>query len=691
MKNKALKISKKITSLILVLTLLFVSLLQVSCKKVETIEEIYIGTNEKDVNVSATTIFKGSDYSILGSGSDIFVVNSKDVEINSNYQVTGKAKIENGIFVVVEANLTKIETEIACEVNSEDMSSKLKEAYSSDLTKVKKIKMTGVLSWVGEVRGIYSKKYDTYLYTTDEMREFELFASSSSTVKIGDTVICEAYVIGITNDENGFGLNVLFSEVTPTDPEEDIENGGNIDKEETMDLHILELNDTHGYITRDETGKNGLANVAYLVNQIRNQSPKDDTVLIANGDMFQGTAISNLSHGLSVINAMNAMNFDCMTIGNHEFDWKLTEILKYFDNDKTNGEANFPLLNGNIYNVNDNSLVSITDGKLYSHMIVEKEGIKVGIIGLVGDVYSSINYAQSKEYYFENNLEKIVTTIGESLKYNGADVIVVAIHGGNSSSIEGYSVNNALANIKVDGEYLVDAIINGHTHSRQSGYISRIGGVRVPLVQGGCNAEALGEIVLTIDMATKKVTNATSKVIRTYTAGSSYDEKVQKVIDEEEKKIESQLSEVYAVAGESVDYASSLQPWVSRVLLDVTGADVSICNAGGLRSNGDIVKGGNITIENMYMINPFDNYILTLEVKGSDLKRFLENGSIFYKLKDGVTISNNGYYKVAVIDYVYYYDSFPRNEQTENTNIIMRDALIEDIKKNDVFYPITRP
>ena len=467
----------------------------------------------------------------------------------------------------------------------------------------------------------------------------------------------------------------------------------NIESTDTFDLHILEINDIHGYIEQDSSNANGLSNMAYMINNIRNKNELDDVLLIGAGDMFQGTAISNITHGLTMINAMNAMEFDCMIIGNHEFDWNLNVILNYFDNKEENGEANFPLLNANIYNKSDNTLVTIDGGKVFESIIVEKEGVNVGIIGYIGDVYSSINYVMAKDYYFDIDIASSVEKIGKSLKNQGVDIIVLAVHGGNSSSIENYDINQSVANLKYNNDYLVDAIINAHTHTRQTGYISRYDGPSLPLVQGGGNGQLFGEIVLSLDKDTNEIVNVLSKVNYVSSAGNNYDEETESVIDEAIKENYDILNEVYSVAGETVESKSQLQRWVGNVLIKGTGADISICNTGGLRSTGDIIKGNNITISNMYMINPFDNYLMIVEVTGKDIARFLQNNAVFYGSNVSInSISNSTQkYKVAVVDYVYYWDSFPQNDSCFNSNIIMRDLLIEDIKLNDTFKPISNP
>ena len=120
---------------------------------------------------------------------------------------------------------------------------------------------------------------------------------------------------------------------------------------DVMNLSIIEMNDVHGFVTQNSSGTYGLSNAAYRINQIRNEDSYDNTVLIANGDMFQGTGLVKMSYGRVMIEAMNEMKFDACGIGNHEFDWGLDKITQYFDGDSHNGEANFPLLNiiTNIY------------------------------------------------------------------------------------------------------------------------------------------------------------------------------------------------------------------------------------------------------------------------------------------------------------------------------------------------------
>ena len=298
-----------------------------------------------------------------------------------------------------------------------------------------------------------------------------------------------------------------------------------------FDLTILEVNDLHGYIEQDDDGTGGISNMAYLIDQIRADNPLDDVVLIANGDMFQGTAISNMTYGLAVIECMNMMDFDVMGIGNHEFDWTIENILAYFDGDESNGEADFPLLNANIYLLADDTLLTVIDGNMFTYTIIEREGIQIGVISYVGNIYYSISQVVVADYYFDLDIAGSVTTIANDLRDAGVDIVIVNIHDGDSSGVEYYSVNNQLAQLKAtDGTYLVDAVINGHTHSYQSGSISRTNGVAMPVVQAGGKGNAFGEIVLTIDTDTMTVTASTVQLVYVDTAGTNHDTEIETYI-----------------------------------------------------------------------------------------------------------------------------------------------------------------
>ena len=448
-------------------------------------------------------------------------------------------------------------------------------------------------------------------------------------------------------------------------------------------LNIFELNDTHGYIEQNEDGKGGLSNTAQMIDNERLKNSLDDCLLVANGDMFQGTAISNLTEGKAVIDAMNEMDFDCMGIGNHEFDWGISKILRFFDNDKSNGEANFPLINSNIVERNTNKLLLLERGNMCESIIVEKEGINIGIFSFIGDVSSSIGTSVYASYLIKTDIETRAKRICAELKNNGADIILVNIHGGNSSGVEKYDYNQILSKIMYNGEYVVDAIINGHTHTRQKGYITRVGGVNVPVVQSSGNNASIGKIELVIDKSTKDVID--SSIYNLNVSDASYNANVESVIDEYTNTL---TNEVYSIAGETVSSKTSVGIWAASILRKATGADIALINTGGIRSNGGIVKGENITVNNMYEIMPFNNQVCITHMKASDAYDLIDSSWYYYytnlSIKD---LENKDYYvTVVTVDYVFDKDYFPNNKLGKKLDLYTTDLLIMEARLHDVLY-----
>lgn len=454
----------------------------------------------------------------------------------------------------------------------------------------------------------------------------------------------------------------------------------------------LSMNDVHGYIMQDASGKGGLSNASYIVNQIRNENNLDDVILVGNGDLFQGTAVSNLTKGLAVIDAMSAMKFDFMGIGNHEYDWGIDEIFKYFDRDLENGEASFPLVNSNIVYSDDSKLVLLDGYNMYQSLMLEKNGLKIGVISCIGDVYSSILYSRVRDYEFKSILSS-TEQLAKSLKDQGADLIIVNIHDGDASGVSNYNPNNQLAQLNYKGKNLIDIVINGHTHTKQLGYIERTG-ANMPVIQCGGNGQDIGEIELYYDTVKQELVYAYASHYNVYNvASTNYDEKVEQVIDNHYNNVKEYIDEVYCVSSETISSREQLYEWSANVMLTAVGADIGISNNGGIRSTGNIYYGNNITLENLYEINPFDNEIMLVKVPGYVIANFLGKSSIYYDLRNGLTLSklkgDSDYYYVAVIDYVYYWDDFPSRYESVNTEVIFRDAMIEDLRLRTYFSPST--
>ena len=472
---------------------------------------------------------------------------------------------------------------------------------------------------------------------------------------------------------------------------------------ESVTLTFVSINDLHGYILQDENGKNGLSNTAYLIDTMSAYfndndpltSTRDDIVLFANGDMFQGTAISNMGKGEAVIKAMNEMGFDGMGIGNHEFDWGLDTILKYWDGIEENGEANFPLLSANITQASKGKLIGniSNEDNCVTYTIVEKCDVKVGLISVIGPCQNSILQTMLSDYTLDDVTQSVYKAALE-LDELGAELISVNIHYGTSNKVSDYNGNKEIAMLKNSkGEYLVDLIFNGHTHYKQSGVISRQDGTSVPVVQAGANNDAIGYIKLTYDPVTDITTTNGYGYRYSYEAGTNYDKNVEKVIDE---YYDSYISNMEALAYSDVTVKTKydLTDYTADVMIKALGSDYSASNYGGLRSNGNITAGNAITEEMIYSIIPFDNKVIFVTIQGSALYDFYTKQEDYCYFGQSPTApswyslrNDDNYYTLAIIDYVYtgnyftgsYADYTPYISSAIDTGLILRDLIVLDI------------
>jgi 2',3'-cyclic-nucleotide 2'-phosphodiesterase/3'-nucleotidase len=389
-----------------------------------------------------------------------------------------------------------------------------------------------------------------------------------------------------------------------------------------------------------------------------------------------------------------------MTLGNHEFDWgidKLKEIEK---------NAKFTVLAANIYDKNTGKRVDFAQ----PYKIVEKKGIKVGIIGVTTPETPSITLpAYTKDLVFKDPADEVNSLIDE-VKAKGADVIVVVGHiGGKQDSATG-TISGEVADMaaKLDSSK-VAAIISGHSHETVAGSVNGIA-----VVQGYYNGRAVEHISLTIDPSTKKVVSAVAAAEDCYKKYTEItpDENVQKIVDYAKVQVGTVFDEV--VGKSSVDLTlnfngeSNAGNFVTDVMRMAVKVDAAFEVPGDLRS--DIAK-GNVTVGDLYKLLPWDNTIYTMKLTGAQIKEILEQGATLdkgmiqvsgikfkydpdkekghkvyeIKLSNGTTIDMNKEYTVAANDYVATggdnFSTFLKGKDTVNTYIMERDTVNDYIKE----------
>ena len=448
-----------------------------------------------------------------------------------------------------------------------------------------------------------------------------------------------------------------------------------------IDFYVV--NDLHGKFCDTDTqpGVDELGTYFELMGE-----SDDNVVILSSGDMWQGTAESNLTGGLLVTEWMNELDFVSMTIGNHEYDWGEDAIRNNL------AVAEFPFLAINIYDRETNTRVDYCDPSV----MIERDGIQIGIIGAIGDCYSSISSDMVEGVYFKvgSELTSLVKAESERLRNAGADLIVYSLHDGYGSSSSGTGM---IGSAGLSGYYdsvlsggYVDLVFEAHTHQ----HYTFVDGSGVYHLQGGGENYGISHAEIAINSANgnNKVTDA--GVVRNSTYGSLADnEATEELEDKYSEVIDYAYSELGVV---SKTYSSEeVEDYVAALYLEAGlekwQEQYDIVLGGGFlrtRSPYDL-SAGVTTYADVLSLLPFDNRIVLCSVLGSNLKNkfiYTSNSDYHIALSDyGSSILNNisnseTYYIIVDTYTALYAPNRLTVVDTYDQTTFARDLLAEAIK-----------
>ena len=397
-----------------------------------------------------------------------------------------------------------------------------------------------------------------------------------------------------------------------------------------IDFYVI--NDLHGKFC-DTNGQPGVDEIGTYLESIDD----DHQILISSGDMWQGTAESVLTNGEIMVDWMNALGFVCMTMGNHEFDWGEEAI-------RDNLEiSDFPFLAINIY---DN-----TTGKLADYctpsIMVEKDGVQIGIIGAIGDCYSSIFSDLVKNVSFKTGsaLTTLVKAEADRLRAEGADFIVYSIHDDTS----GY--DTALSN------GYVDLVFEAHTHSE---YVTTDSYGIYHLQAGGEN-DGLSHVEISINILSgNSIVNKAENVLNSKYSGLEDHEETEAIEDKYADVIEYASRELGVVSRLYGD--SEIEDFVAQLYLEAgleKWKNYNIVLGGGYLKTRDPydLSSGIKKYGDLVSLFPFNNRLVLCSVSGSKLKsQFINTTNSNYHIAksdyySSITIQNSGTYYIVVDDY----------------------------------------
>ena len=444
-----------------------------------------------------------------------------------------------------------------------------------------------------------------------------------------------------------------------------------------VDFYVI--NDLHGKLADSDTQ----IGVDELTTYIKNQTQNDqNSVLLSIGDMWQGSPESNLTDGLIITDWMNALDFDAMTLGNHEFDFGKETI------EKNAEAAEFPILAINVFDSSTGKRADFCAPSLF----LDFGEVQIGIIGAIGDCYSSIAADKSAGFYFKvgSELTALVKAESDRLRDMGADYVVYSIHDGHDSSSVSTIPDKDISSyydLSLSGDY-VDLVFEAHTHKY---YVATDSKGVYHVQSGGDNNYGVSHVEIYINYVTGSTrTTAASGVPKSTYQNLSDDPIVNQLLIKYADKIDIASK----VLGYNYSYMSdsALEDLVAKLYLDfgteLWGDEYDIFLGGGfLKTRSPYnLKAGEVTYGDLQMLFPFDNDIVLCSIKGSDLKRVFINTThadyhvsfSSYGSQNINNIQNNKTYYVIVDSYTSTYSYNKLTEVVRFTDkTYARDLLAE--------------
>ncbi|HEV8371093.1 MAG TPA: 5'-nucleotidase C-terminal domain-containing protein [Pyrinomonadaceae bacterium] len=402
-----------------------------------------------------------------------------------------------------------------------------------------------------------------------------------------------------------------------------------------VQITILGTTDLHGNIDpidyyTNKPDNRGLAKIATLIKRIRKEQP--NVLLIDSGDTIQGSPLESF-HGRKnnqppdpMMLVMNALNYDAMAVGNHEYNFGLKVL------EKARQEAKFPWLSANTYETKT--------GKTHyqPYLVREIAGVNIGVLGLttpgIPNWDNPPNYAGLE---FHNPILEAKKWVPVLRAKEKVDVVVIAMHMGLGADLRTGEVspgqvpheNEAIAIAQqVPG---VDVIFMGHTHRDvPSLYIN---GVLIT------QANHWGRHLARVDLYLQKSAttwHVDAKAARTIPSEDRVepDQEVVKLTEPYDRETQAWLertigqSSIELTAREARFRDTAILDLIQKVQLEAGKADVSM--VASFNNDARIAKGP-VTVRDIAGLYVYENTLVVLEVSGQQLKEALEHSAKYFK------------------------------------------------------------
>lgn len=387
--------------------------------------------------------------------------------------------------------------------------------------------------------------------------------------------------------------------------------------EKQKSIVVIYDNDVH-------CGIDGYAKMAGLRDAVADTA---HAALVSSGDYLQGGTTGALSHGQYIVDIMKTMDYDAITLGNHEFDYGVPAMFKLLD------QVGSPVACVNFRDMNGK--------RIYEPYVMKQMGNKkVAFIGAVTptamatEAYSFFDKDDNQIYDLaEKEVYQMVQEQVNEARKNGADYVVLITHLGedkNSMNVDSHGL--------VEATNGIDVVLDGHTHSViPHDYVNNKDGKPIIVTQTGTKLANIGKLVISPDgkISTELVpmTNCTRVNDKVQHATDSIKNLMDVLVNRKICTLDHDLHILDENGKQAVRrQETNAGDIVTDAYRAITGADFAITNGGGIRSEA---KAGELTYGDVIAFLPYDNYVGVVEITGRQLLDVLETCTSFIPVEDG--------------------------------------------------------
>ncbi|MEV3856254.1 5'-nucleotidase C-terminal domain-containing protein [Streptomyces sp. NPDC050095] len=435
-------------------------------------------------------------------------------------------------------------------------------------------------------------------------------------------------------------------------------------KKKRYSFTVMGTTDLHGHVFnwdyykdaeyKDAAGNaQGLSRISTLVQQVREEKGRHNTLLIDAGDTIQGTPLTYYFARVDPITAangpvhpmaqaMNAIGYDAAALGNHEFNYGIDTLRKF------ESQLKFPLLGANAVDAK-------TEKPAFRPYVIKKlrtphgRDVKVAILGLTNPGIAIWDKAYVQGVLKFPGIEEQAALWVPKLKSMGADVVIVSAHTG-ASGMSSWGdqlpyVENAAANVakSVPG---IDAILVGHAHVEieQQLVTNEKTGKSVVLAEPLCYAErlALFDFELEWDKGRWSVASVSSKLLNS--ASVADDPKITKLLQDEHALVVKYVNQVVGRATTTlttvdarykdapiIDLINKVQAdVVTEALKSTQYASLPVLSQASPFSRTSEIPAGDVTIRDLSSLYVYDNTLVAKLMTGAQVRAYLEFSAEYF-------------------------------------------------------------